>query len=521
MKRLLAFPVLLSLFPALFLYAHNADLVDVRELALPAALLGGLVAALWGLAWFLLRDALLSALLSTLWTFGSFWFGVCQAFSKLPLLLWALVMACLTLLILRFRPRSPSWVPALNVAACALLLLPLWTLLSHETRLARLREASKSPGGASTLLAAEPTPGRRRCNFVHIVLDGYGRSDILRSRYGLDDSAFLRGLEERGFVVVAGATSNYWQTQLSLASTLNLSYLESSPASPFFFSTGLGDRGTADKLIDGSLAARTLRRLGYVTEAFATGYPGTEVRSADLFRDPGVLFGTLTPYQAGLLEMTPVPAVARLGHVESLDPYEAHRKQILFTLDHLAEASDRRAPLFVFAHVVCPHPPFVFTAEGAPVPTERPFSLSDGTDFVEAGGSTEEYRRLYADQVRFLNGRVLQAIDRLLERASRPTVILLHADHGPGSGTDWQHPERTDFPERFGILMALRAPQLPSEVIPRDFTLVNVYRLLFRFYFGIRLAPLENRHYYMGGGDPPGLVRIEPPPAPPDAPPPP
>ena len=67
------------------------------------------------------------------------------------------------------------------------------------------------------------TPER---DIYYIVLDGFGRPDILQSHYGLDVTNFVAFLTARGFTVPPLAQSNYSQTFLSLASTLNLTYLD-------------------------------------------------------------------------------------------------------------------------------------------------------------------------------------------------------------------------------------------------------------------------------------------------------
>ena len=508
MKRVIVFPVALALFPALFLYAHNENLVDLRELLVPAALSVGIVLGLWGGLWLLTRDVLFSALLATLWTFSLLSFGAFRACGRYSLALWGVSVACLTLGLVVFRRKSERLRLPLNIVSCVLLILPFAGVVRQEVRLVRARHAAENLSGKAETLSVSPVAAKNLPNIVHIVLDGYARSDVLRDLYGLDNRAFLRELETRGFVVAEDSYTNYWQTQLSLASTLNLSYLRPSAVSPFYFTTDFGPHGFTEQLIQSSLVMATLKKFGYLSVAFSTGYPETEVRSADVFREPGGAFSTLTLFQAGLLEMTPLPALSRLVHADAMNPYEAHRKRILFTLGHLSDISDREAPLFVFAHVVCPHPPFVFTADGRPIQPGGPFTLADGSEYLESGASKQEYRGQYRDQVRFVNSRALQVLDRLLARASRPTVVVLQADHGPGSGLDWNSLERSDLRERFAILLALRAPGFGQGTIPQDLDPVNLYRLLFSQYFGARLSPLEHRQYGMLQGKSPHLVRV-------------
>ena len=49
----------------------------------------------------------------------------------------------------------------------------------------------------------------------HIILDEYGRADVLQAVYGFDNSEYLERLRARGFYVADKAMSNYGRTGLS------------------------------------------------------------------------------------------------------------------------------------------------------------------------------------------------------------------------------------------------------------------------------------------------------------------
>jgi hypothetical protein len=66
-------------------------------------------------------------------------------------------------------------------------------------------------------------PGNRDLPDVYyIVLDGYGRADVLSSIFNYDNSEFIEFLKEKGFYVGERSHSNYIETYLSLTSSLNL-----------------------------------------------------------------------------------------------------------------------------------------------------------------------------------------------------------------------------------------------------------------------------------------------------------
>src|SRR4029079_4030218 len=67
-------------------------------------------------------------------------------------------------------------------------------------------------------------PDRPRPDIYILILDAYGRADVLRDYYHFENT-LVPELEKLGFTVPPKAASNYAQTALSLASSLNLEYL--------------------------------------------------------------------------------------------------------------------------------------------------------------------------------------------------------------------------------------------------------------------------------------------------------
>ena len=65
---------------------------------------------------------------------------------------------------------------------------------------------------------------KHKPNVYYILLDGYGRQDILHEIMNYDNEPFLKKLEDFGFVVGRKARSNYHFTGASLSATMNMSY---------------------------------------------------------------------------------------------------------------------------------------------------------------------------------------------------------------------------------------------------------------------------------------------------------
>jgi hypothetical protein len=170
------------------------------------------------------------------------------------------------------------------------------------------------------------------------------------------------------------------------------------------------------------------------------------------------------------------------------------REWVLETLHSLPETAKLPGPKFVFAHITCPHPPFVFGENGEDVADRLvDYSRSDGSG--ETPATREAYRQGYRAQVAFLTGRILALVDGIMKNSTEPPVIILQADHGPALGLDHSHPERTDVHERMSIFSAYHFPGAASEAVPDTITPVNVFRTLFNAYYQANLPLLKERSY--------------------------
>jgi hypothetical protein len=251
-----------------------------------------------------------------------------------------------------------------------------------------------------------------------------------------------------------------------------------------------------------------LERQGYQVVGFSSGYRPTELENAEVFRRSPVRSATTIErlvLETSVLVLAETAAIQN-GWIWEYPGHQAHRERVLFLLEELRLAPQFAGPKFVFAHILLPHPPFVFDAQGRPVYHDRPFTLMDGSAF---SGSTGEYLQRYPDQVAFLNRELLRIVDQITANDARSSVIILQADHGSGVGLDWTSEARSDLDERSSILNAYRFPPGDQPTIYETISPVNTFRILFNHYFGTKLSRLEDRSYYSTWDRPFDLVEIE------------
>lgn len=492
-------PFLFPLFPIFAVYANNAADVPAGQLAAPGAI--ALIAA--AVLFAVLRMATGSVdrgglILSVFWllffTIGPVLYGDWK--QSVPggpavgvvavVAIWLGLLSAASFVILRTKAELAPVTRALNRASIFLLAMPL-ALGAYR---------SLAPSGADSLSAdsgAASAPGAPRDDLpdiYYIMLDGYAREDVLRELYDFDNSDFLNELRERGFYVASGARANYAQTHLAVASVLNLDYLQDifprhriEDPSPYITTS----------MISNSEAARALRERGYRMIAFPTGYLPTDLKDADVYVD---VSAGLSEFHAVLLSLTPLDAVGRAFRRELGVSHESHRRRALYTLDHLHDFALAEGPKFIFAHLICPHPPFVFGPRGEARKVDRAFELVDGSALIKSAEDRIAYIGAYRDQVRFINRKIVSAVENILRASPRPPVIVIHSDHGPGSKLDWDRPDRTDMKERMSILNAIYFPGGPSPKFYETMSPVNIFRFVFNEVFGADFPILEDKSFF-------------------------
>lgn len=394
---------------------------------------------------------------------------------------WILLALVGYLAVIRFRPGRIFFV-SMTVIAFAAIVQPAARVLIYEARSsASFAEAATTH--RSEVSGAALPPLANKPDIYYIILDAYARHDVMSEVYGYDNTEFLADLRELGFVVGACSQSNYNQTGLSLASSLNFEYLDTLDPQK---GRGVSDLVWVTSAIRESRLRSYLEGQGYRTIAFETGFPFTEIVDADVFLAPSSsqehqirglsafeeMFVQTTAFSFLQDGLSLLPNAANAGLTES---EKWHRSHVLFTLDSLENLVSLPGPKFVFAHVVAPHGPFTFGPEGEPV-----HSPDEDTT------PPEVLRRAYADQSEFISARVIEALRLVLSISAPPPVIILQADHGPAHSS----PE-----DNLSILSAFLFPGA-ADVVYNTVTPVNSWRLVLNELAGSELPLLQDVSYF-------------------------
>lgn len=492
-------PVLFAAYPVLFLFSQNLrEQVTIDPLLVPLALATAGAAALLAVLRLAFRNwhpagLLASAAVGLFFAYGHVWNLTGEALEdqRYLLIMWIALLSAALAASVRLGRHVSRATPALNVMAGALVLFNLFPIVGYQARevWGSSRPVSQAPpSGASAPL----TFGGR--DVYYLIFDRYGSERTLREEFQFDNGPFLDELRSRGFYIAEDSTANYLKTALSLASSMNLEYLdiealEARAASPDDwqpFYEMVRNRHEVD---------RFLHERGYRFINVGTLWPPTQRNTA---ADENYFYSGLPEFTVELLGTTLWRAFGEVepstveGAADDPPFFRAQYQHTSFQLDRLHRVSELRGPKFVFAHVLLPHWPYIFDREGNYI--ARPQQRERG----EVTG--------YVGQVEYANAFILDFVDRVLAvpEDERP-IVLIQADEGPPPlsftenerGFQWLEATQAEIDMKFQILNAYYLPGVDPEVagLYPDITPVNSFRVVFNTYFGTDYPLLDDRNW--------------------------
>lgn len=336
-----------------------------------------------------------------------------------------------------------------------------------------------------------------------ILQDAYASTETLRRLFDVDNTGFINFLRDEGFYVAEESKSHYSQTMLSVASTLNMNFIQDDIVLP---DDEFADRGPAahnflrPRLIDFLLAQ------GYEIDMSSTGYDLDIDPKADEsdIRAENFRLSALSV----LLDRTPFyPALdIALGRDRTfLNPHLDHYQNIIDQYEGLSSAARQRSdrPRFIYAHILLPHPPFVFDAQGGFSFTGNNdlFSYKDGKgvrhDHLYEEGWQDFYQHGYAAQIQAANVYLKKFVETATSiKSDRPLVIIIQGDHGSRLRANFYDLNDSDKDEIFGILNAVYFSDRGYKGFTPDISPLNAMRLMINHHFATDMPLVKNYSWF-------------------------
>ncbi len=300
---------------------------------------------------------------------------------------------------------------------------------------------------------------------------------MLKSELGFDNSEFCNWLKSKGFFVSSSSRSNYTWTSLSVPSSLNFRYLASE------------DKNKEKELLYNNEVVRILRSKGYkiISIYYATGY--------GIDADIGLAYGPLREFLPGLIDSTWAYPFNFFGFLNSFI-YKYQRAGVRFSFEKLREISKIKGPAFIFAHIMSPHPPYIFNKDGRPLR----FGITELHHLLNTKGGDLWYKqecRVYTEQLLFVNKQIKSALEQILY-VSPGAIIIIQGDHGQFLGLP-DKPSKKLFRLRTSILNAYYLPGEKKDLLYNGISPVNSFRVVFDEYFNGNYKLLPDVSYYSSG----------------------
>lgn len=473
-KTRILHPYLFGLFPALFVFSENIRQVRALDIVAPALILLAVVYVLQRAVSRILCNEFQAAAIVSL--FVGFLFSY-HAFSALLLkvhigtfvfsrsmyrmAVYVPLFLVAGWLVLSVRAKYREMTKVLNLVSIVLVSLSLFR--GGVSGLQLLQSKAAVAFNGTPRVTGQSQAGVRGVSpdIYYIILDGYAREDVLRSVFGYDNRSFVDALEKKGFYFPKQARTNYVLTALSLPSSLGMAY-----------NGGDVDRShlvnEAKTFLDGK--GYSYIGIGSIMQQHAAQ---SSYSPYDLFVNEFTLL---------LLRQSVIDSIASRYNIYAYFV----RKSILYDFEMLKSAPLIKGKKFVYAHIMSPHPPYVFGPQGEPSKL-APLSIS-----MNIFKTPWDNKKAYVDQLQFINRKTIEVIEILLRDSAQPPIIIIQSDHGPHLSIE----RKEEMAVCMRILNTYYFPKGGRAVLYDSITPVNTFRVLFNYYFDAKLPLLEDRSYY-------------------------
>ena len=521
MKKLLILwlaPVLLALFPTLTTYHHNLDQLAFNRLTIPLVYSLGFVLVSGAVALAVFKSQRKASLFTSLWIVLFFSFGYLylklgetHLVQLLPVSLNTLLIGLFGLILLGVGMALFKKEPAKKLSNFVLIVglttvaLNLWTILPFELQRQLAETRLQKYLLLNPMLPSSVEEPALKPDVYYFIFDRYARQDVLAEYFHFDNQETLQALAQNNFFIGTQSFANYPNTYLSLASSLNLRYLDFLPQT-----LGVKNRDRIpayQQLIQSNELVRFLKKQGY--HYVLAGSFWDPSKTSPLADANYNLFADFDEFELFMYERTLWNTLR--GVLENKQLYtgverlERMAQNFDLRLTSLKKQAGVNSPKFVLAHFLMPHDPNIFDQTCLPMEFAemRQLTLMEG----------------FLAETQCANKLMLELANYLQTNAKRPTVIIFQSDEGaylPEQYFNQNEELVPDDPTAYRIHAAiLNAIYLPDKEKPTqaaDYqaigldersTPINTFRAILNYYFGTNLPILENKVYVFASPDEP------------------
>jgi len=306
-----------------------------------------------------------------------------------------------------------------------------------------------------------------RPDIYFIIMDSHTSPEQLQRNWNYDESDWVLRVEQRGFMVVTNARSNFAYTPYCILTALDMDY----PEPPINLDIREWDPSVSVALNQAKVV-QLLHGAGYHIYNFSP-FDIDGQRAAyhvQWFHYPSVE-GFLSLIRSSILGNPMVSFIWPKPDVDN--DLAAQSQKLMQQVENLPPRRKGEAPRFVYLHLMLPHFPYVLDRYGN---RRKPAGQDD--------------KSAYLEQLMYTDERVLKTVDSILTRSTSTPVILLRGDHG---FRGLQGSERAE--EATSIFNAMLLPNGGNADIYPGMTPVNTFRVVMNRYLGAKFNRLKDEIY--------------------------
>ena len=390
--------------------------------------------------------------------------------------IWSMIIIGGIYLIVKTNKNFYIFTRRLNIVSVFLIMISLIQIGVYEIKTRGLRDYSNK----DRIIVEEKfilKKGVVLRDIYYIIYDAYASNKTLKDYYNYDNSGFTEYLTEKGFYVAYDSRANYPYTFLSLASSLNMKYLN-------YLTQKLGedstDRTPVIDMIKNNKVTRILKAMGYKYIHFGSWWEPTRVsKYADINVNYGLPFSEFFTKLFINAMIYPV--------INKYQKEVVHRKRVLYKFERLGEIPEIEGPKFIFAHMLIPHRPFVFGKNG------------ESLTRLEVRRRSEDDN--YLNQLIFVTKKIELLVSNILSKSKIPPIIIIQSDEGT-VGDESVVDENGFLIERairkkIGIINAYYLPNVKKDILYSSISPVNTFRVIFNNYFNEDYELLKDESYIL------------------------
>lgn len=338
-------------------------------------------------------------------------------------------------------------------------------------------------------------------NVYYIILDGYSSTSSMKKLFNFNNSDFNLNLENIGFKIQSNSKSNYCRTNFSLSSTLNLNYIQNI-TNKKLFETDL------NTYISDNLVLKFFRNKNYKYFLFDSGFGMKKKYESDeiLVKSNNVFlskfFSTSDNDLYSVFINNSIFKILNSNLIGNIS-VKNYSSKVLNVFEKLPLIAKNKNKKFVFAHIISPHPPFLFNEYGI---------------INEYGYDTQDKlwdRKLYFDQLKFINKEIVKMVRQIIINDKNDKIIIIQGDHGSrilpennklSTNQTWVEERFSNFNAIYVSNNLIYKKSLENEW---DKTSVNTFRIIFNKIFNSNFQLLSDKLYYSDLQQPYNFILIK------------